>query len=308
MIDSKKLRYFSVLAKLGNFNAAAAALHISQPALSRSIQALENSLNLTLIDRSQRTIKLTAAGQHLLKHARSVLQDLENIALEADKLRLLKAGTLTIGSGPFPADHIGARACGEFLNRFPEVRLGLFVDKPEALVARLVDGEMDLLLAGQRSIAGFTELSFQPLPSFSGVVLARPGHPLAIRRQLTFDDLKRYPHASISQLSSLLVADVFGLSEQAASAQLQTFTCNSVQLMLTTIKHSNAIGIALSCNVEEELARDELCLLDVPVINNLTSNYGIVTYQPRLLSLTAEKYIEIVCEIAGRLPSGDLML
>lgn len=299
MIENKKLRHFITLASVGNFNTAAELLHISQPALSRSIQTLESQLKLALFDRNQRAIKLTDAGRHLLERAQTVLLDVENLTLEAERYLSLQAGKLVVGTGPLAADHIGARACALFLNQYPQMRLRLIVNEPHAIIASLVKGEVDLLISDPRGIPDTTDLLIQPLPPIPGVVVARHHHPLASRKRLAFQDLMKFPRATISQLMGQNLAKAVGLKEPREIAAMFSYECNSVQLMLTTLMHSDAVGVLLTSNIQEELKRGDICILDVPAINyQAFSQYGITTYGPRLLSLAAEKFIEIVQGVA----------
>lgn len=297
MINSKKIMHFVGVAKAGNFNDAARQLHISQPALSRSIQSLEQSLNVTLFDRSQRVIKLTKDGFHLLKHAHSVMQDLENFVIESKRLTQLEAGSLTVGTGPLPADHVGAQACADFLIQHPDVQLTLTVDEPANLVKKLVQGEIDILIADPRGLDSVENLHFAHLSKFPTLAVARANHPLSTKHSLTAEDITQFPLASISKAASRFFMDHLGVADNGGN-RFFNYHCNSVQLMLTTLKHSDLIGILLSCNVIKELEREELCILDVPAINHrIYSDYAIITYQPRLLSLAAEAFIEICKEL-----------
>ncbi len=294
MIDSKKLRHFVALAKVGNFNAAAKALHLSQPALSRSIQSLEQELDTTLFDRSQRAIKLTPAGEHLLKYAQSVIQNLYNLSIEASRLNSLETGSLKIGTGPLPADHIAAKACAEFLKQHPKISLRLRVDEPSNLEAQLIQGDIDVLIADPRALHNTEELKFEILPSFPAVMVARAGHPLAKKKQISATDLAKFPLASISNATAKVVSEYLDL-KQKNKKQPFSYECNSVQLMLTTIKHSDAIATLLSCNILNGQAQNEFCVLNVPAIDHkIFSEYSIVTYKPRSLSLAAEAFIGIV--------------
>jgi len=299
MIENKKLKHFITLAQVGNFNLAADLLHISQPALTRSIQALESQLKLELFDRNQRAIKLTDAGRHLLERAQLVLLSVDNLALEADRYKSLKAGKLVVGTGPLPADHIGAKACAAFLNRFPEMNLHLMVDDPDNIVPKLAKGEVEILLADPRGLKDMTDLDFLLLPAVPAAVIARAGHPLSARSNLTVQDMMPYPLGSISKQSRHVIGKILGLSDPREMATLFNYECNNVQLLLTTVKHSDTIGILLTSNVQEAIQSGELCMLDVPAVNDKEfSQYGILTYRPRLQSLAAEKFIQIVQSVA----------
>src|SRR5947207_8992474 len=97
LIELRHVRYFLAVAEDAHFTKAAARLHVTQPTLSHQIRQLEGQLNLALFDRIGRRIKLTAAGELLLPHARRVLHELEEAQAALGELHGLKHGHLKVG-------------------------------------------------------------------------------------------------------------------------------------------------------------------------------------------------------------------
>ena len=299
MADSKKLRHFVVLADCGNFSDAAEKLYLSQPALTRSIQNLEQSLDLQLFDRSQRSIKLTPAGRLLLTHARGVLQDIDNLHTEAERINQLELGHLNVGTGPFPAEHICATACARMLNAYPGITIKLQVEEPTLLQKKLIEGDMDVIVVDKRAVQSHPDIHFEPLPAESAITVVRHDHPLLKLGKLDANLIQKYPLATISQLAKEVVSEALGILPEQKK-QLFSFECNSVQLMIHTVKNSNAIGFLLYTNVKEAILNGELCVLDFEKINHkIHSQYGIATYKPRLNSLAVDKLISVIREIAA---------
>jgi len=126
-IELRHLRYFLAVADAAHFTRAAAKLHVTQPTLSHQIRQLEDQLNLQLFDRVGRRVKLTAAGETLLPHARKVLSELDQAQAALGELHGLKQGLLRVGIvqtvntcvipeivARFSAEHAGIRVvCGE---------------------------------------------------------------------------------------------------------------------------------------------------------------------------------------------------
>src|SRR5947207_15877937 len=96
-IELRHLRYFLAVAEEEHFTRAAAKLHVTQPTLSHQIRELEGQLNLSLFERGGKRVKLSAAGETLLPHARRVLRELSEAQTALDELHLLKRGALKVG-------------------------------------------------------------------------------------------------------------------------------------------------------------------------------------------------------------------
>src|SRR6185503_19125413 len=96
-IELRHLRYFLAVAETAHFTKAAAKLHVTQPTLSHQIRELEGQLRLSLFDRVGRRVKLTAAGETLLPHARRVVRELVAAQTALDELHGLKRGVLKVG-------------------------------------------------------------------------------------------------------------------------------------------------------------------------------------------------------------------
>ncbi len=114
MNDLRQLRHFVALAEHGHFARAAEAVNLSQPALSRSIQALESQLGCPLLDRHSRGFSLTAHGRLVLEHARRLLAGSRALSNAVSKLGNLQSGELRLGAGPYPAARLVPRALGAF--------------------------------------------------------------------------------------------------------------------------------------------------------------------------------------------------
>src|SRR6185295_14898011 len=141
-MDLRQLRYFLAVADRGSFTRAAAALHVSQPALSLAIGKLEDELGARLFDRGDRFVRATTAGERLIGHARTVLD-------EAAKARAAvrdESGPTTLRMA-VPALMAGAwlpGAVAEFLDANRDMRLDLTVAGARTVEAGVAEGAFDL--------------------------------------------------------------------------------------------------------------------------------------------------------------------
>ena len=124
-MDLRQLRVFVEVARLGSFTRAAEHLHVAQPAVSLSIRKLEEGLDLTLLNRQEKRVTLTAEGEALLAHARRILEDCAAAEAEMAELRGLGSGEVRVGIPPMMSSYFFPLIIREFRRRYPKLRLSV---------------------------------------------------------------------------------------------------------------------------------------------------------------------------------------
>src|SRR5215813_10469786 len=132
-IELRHMRYFLAVAEEQHFTRAAGKLHVSQPTLSHQIRELEGQLNVSLFDRVGKRVKLTAAGELLLPHARRVLRELEDAGNALGELHGLKRGELKVGT----VQTVNACVIPEIVSRFSAAHPGVRVNCSELSVEEI---------------------------------------------------------------------------------------------------------------------------------------------------------------------------
>jgi DNA-binding transcriptional LysR family regulator len=191
MLNVVRLRVLKEVAYRGSFSAAAEALSYTQSAVSQQIAALERETEMALLERHPRGVSLTAAGQTLVSHADGILARLDAAEASLAAIAGLRGGRLRVASFPTAGATLMPLAIATFSASFPEIELTLAEGEPEAIVARLRAGELDLALlfefAGETlpsEDVTRTELLEDPM------YLALPSaHPLAAKERLRLSDL-----------------------------------------------------------------------------------------------------------------------
>ena len=155
-IDSTELRILHALSTTGSLTAAAASLGLSQPAVSQRIKRVETRLAVPLIERSGRGIRLTAAGQILAEHGRTVVSEIDAALAAIDDLRGERAGTLRLVGFPSASATIVPSIMRSLASEAPKVSLQYREAEPPEAVEMLRDGEVDCALIFE--YAGVLEL------------------------------------------------------------------------------------------------------------------------------------------------------
>ena len=180
-----KLGHFIAVAEVGSIGAAARRLALSQPALTKSLRALELELQVPLIDRTSSGARLTRYGKALYARARSAQNELKRAEEELRALAGGRTGAVAFGFGPVAARLIVPEAVAAFRRQFPEASVRLMEGFVHHLVPLIRDESLDFAIGpGLPAFRADSSLKFKPLFHYERVVAARVGHPLARSRSL----------------------------------------------------------------------------------------------------------------------------
>lgn len=275
-MDTQGLSAFLEVAETGSFSRAGERLHLSQPAISKRIAALEGSLGTALFDRIGRHIALTDAGRALLPHARRVLHEIEDGRRALSLLDGHIGGRLSVGTSHHIGLHRLPPVLRAFTGKFPEVDLDLhFMDSEDACEA-VVQGKLEL---------GIVTLPLQPLPNLEMrrvwrdplAVVVAPSHPLAARRRVKLADLAGLP---------AVLPDAQTYTHKIVSAALQEHgIAPRVRLAtnyLETLKMLVGIGLGWSV-LPRSMLDDSLVALSLPEFK-LSRELGAVWHARRTRS------------------------
>ena len=191
-----QLKHLIELASRGSFSQSASKLFITQPALSRSIKALEDELGQSLFDRIGRKNKLTHFGQHFVQRARGWWMRPMSCARPARSSRRATLASSGWAWAPGQAAMLMTRLLMLMATRHPQAHIDISRGTTTLLVLALRDRVLDALILDSRSLQPCADLKVEAVHEMSGTFMCRPGHPLAQHRSVTFAMLSGYPIAS----------------------------------------------------------------------------------------------------------------
>jgi len=188
-MNLRQLRTFVLIAETGGLTRASNRLHLSVPAASRQILALEREFGVRLFDRIGRRLQLSSDGEDLLAYSRRVLSEAESLGERARKLKAGENGLLRIGSPTHDIEALFAPFAQQFKRRYPGVDVHLVEDSPGNIPDRLERG--DVHLAGIE--AGDERFHTRALFPIHAVAVFPQGHRLARRATLDITELAHEP-------------------------------------------------------------------------------------------------------------------
>ena len=270
-----QLKHFIELASSGSFSQAANKLHLTQPALSRSIKALEDELGQPLFDRIGRRNELTVFGTQIVQRARALVDEANELRRTGQQLKSGELGQLRVGMGSGPGAMLMTPLLMVMAHEHPQAHINISRGSTTLLVQALRDRLLDALILDIRSLQPAADLRVEALKEMKGTFMCRPTHPLAKKRQVTFEMLREYPIAStpLSDEVARILMERFGT--QAHPDTLVNLRCEEISSLLDVARSSNAIVLAIRAS-----APDLVELAVTPALN-AKARFGLVTIATR---------------------------
>lgn len=271
-----QLRHLVSLAQSGSFTRSAEALFLTQPALSRSIRALEDELGQPLFDRVGRRSVLTPFGVEALRRAKQLLFDADDLAGSGRQMRDGRTGTVRIGLGSGPGAMLMTPLLKTMATSHPAVRLEIARGHTEVLVRQLRERELDALVVDARSLAPAPDLRVASLVEMRGAFMVRDGHPLTRwKGTLRFDALRQFPIASTPLSDEVARALVERYGPAAHPAECVTLRCEEIPSLVEVARQTDTVLIAIRA------ASPDLVELPMKPAMNATARFGVVTLARR---------------------------
>jgi DNA-binding transcriptional LysR family regulator len=190
------LRDFLAVTRAGSLSAAAQALSVSQPALTKSIRRLEEHYGVALFERRARGMALTAFGEALLAHAKLIEAQCRFADAEMQGFAQGDGGRLRIGAGPFWGATVLPVAIARLQEQLPTLRVDLVVGVNTVIHPRLFAGDLDIVVCALPDTDVFPSgIEVHRLFDLQMRVIAAEGHPLLKRRQVSAAEFAPYPWA-----------------------------------------------------------------------------------------------------------------
>ena len=285
-MELNNLKAFITVADCASFSAAAEKLHLTQPAVSKRIAALESALDAPLFDRIGRRIRLTEPGAALLPVARRICSDLTQIQQTIASLGQNVAGKLSIGTSHHIGLHRLPALLREFTARYPEVEMDLhFMDSEDACAA--VEANSLELAVVTLPESPFPNLQTRLIWNDPLLIATDPDHPLTRKKNPQPSDLADYP---------AIVPSRETVTRQVLDKALLPFGIKPRVAMETnyieTIKMMVSVGLGWGA-IPQTMIGDELVIIQVKRLK-LARKLGLVTHKQRSLSAAAQAFIGLL--------------
>ena len=304
-MNLRHLEHFLALSDMGSFSRAAEKLHITQSALSRSIQSLEEELGGPLLDRIGKRNELTPLGQSVLERARGIVKEAAELKRGAALLQQGGLGSLRLGLGSGPGALLMTPWLVYRATHHPGVKVSVTRGPTEVQLRQLRDRSLDALVVDIRRIVPAADLSIGPTFDMPAGMVCRAGHPLLAQypNGVPFEALLSYPVASIplsEEIARILVARY---GPRADPAEMTTLQCEEISSLLQTVQQSDAIYLGILAAARQEMSRGDLVQLSVVPHLDQGAVLGVVTLAGRTEQPVMRVFRDFVVRMLN--PSDD---
>jgi DNA-binding transcriptional LysR family regulator len=303
MFDLRTVDYFLTAVARGSLRAAAQDLGVTQPALTKAIRRLEDSLGVPLFDRKARGVAPTVYGAALLRHARDVKATLGAAREEVEALRSGGAGLVKIGAGPSWQEMILPGAITDLRQSRPGVRVHVIGGGDDQLKEYLKSGALDFVLAAVPETSRLEpELAWQPLMADQYCVIADVAHPLRKQPSVRPEDLLTFPWI-LPPATSYMVGRLHHLLRAAGlPPPIPSIETDVIALKLALMQNSDY----LSYHAEAHLAlsgADFIAPIEVPGTRTVR-HAGLIYRRGIEVSPAVEALVTILERHCARARSG----
>lgn len=260
MINPQHVRTFCKIIETGSFSQAARELHLSQPAVTQHIRALEEFFQGALLERNRGTLNVTPAGATLLQYGLQVLEMTEHCTLAVRDLTVPRQGSLRVASSVVTATTVLPGILAAYMEKFPHSRVDLTCCTTQRMIELMLSGAVDVALAGAPPL----EATLAAVPLFEDclVLVTSLRHRWAQRRKIEPAELQGEPSISY-RAGSIYRPMVQSIYEQLSVAPRVHVEVDNLPTMKVMVAAGLGVAFLPSRCVEAEVAQGLLATVDV---------------------------------------------
>jgi DNA-binding transcriptional LysR family regulator len=262
-MELKHLRHFVAVVDCGTLSAATAVLHITQPALTRSIKTLEHQLDAELLERRARGVVPTEAGARLYRQAKTILNHAARTAEDIRATAKGERGSLSVGVAAMFSGDVMAAVLNRLGRDVPELRVNVTEGYFEELINGLKTSAIEVLVTNFPPGPSEPDLTYEPLIKVQTHFLAGADHPLAKLKDVGIADLAQARMALVRQTHvQVLVAELFAAKNVGLTPP--AIETNALPLLRSLVLSGNYVSLLPAHLLEDDMKAGRIVTLPVP--------------------------------------------
>lgn len=290
-MNLRALMYFDEVVRTNSMRAAAENLNVAATAVSRQIENLEEHFGAQLVERTNRGIKLTAAGRLLAERAGRTLRELEHVHQLIDDLQGLESGKVVLYANGATVANVIAPVLAEFSLRYPKLRFEVTISSAREAIEALTTGEADIAVTLFASTMSGVKLRLRSEILYD--VIINPKEPVASARHISLEELARLPLA----LPDRSFAARQAIEEMFSREKLDVdpvFTTSSLDMLKELVLRGAAVTLLPALSVQREIEAGTLAAVPVADDKAVRTAVDLCVSPDRQLSFAANTLAEFI--------------
>jgi len=277
----RQLVLVAALDELRSLRKVAEAMHMSQPAATKMLHEIEETLGVTLFERLPRGMRPTVFGTSVANYARLMQSDLDNLCKQLAAQKAGGVGEVSVGSIMAPAPGLLTRAIVELKARYPRLKINVHVDTSDVLLQMLEHGKLDLVLGRIADPSKQGQFNFEVIDNEALSIVAGVHHPFSQARRLSLNELAdmgwilQPPASPMRQLLELAFRD----AKMASPGNLVETA--SILTTITLLQETDMVAVVPATVARHYAASGMICILPARIKFQLEP-FGIITRKERI--------------------------
>ncbi|MCX8030292.1 MAG: selenium metabolism-associated LysR family transcriptional regulator [Thermodesulfovibrionales bacterium] len=294
-LEDHKLKVFCTVAETKSFSKTSEIVHLTQPAVSLQIQALEEYYETKLFDRTSNTITLSPSGEVLYKYAKYILALYSAAEKEIAKITGHTKGNVTIGASTTIGNHILPNVIFDFKKKHPKVKMNIFIENTRKIMDLLNTGAIEFgLVEGEMSKY---KVTLDPIIQDELFVIVPPSHPWAKRKVISIHEITKEPFIMREEGSGTRqVTEKYFSSKGVKLKDLNlTITIGSTESIKEAVESGMGISIVSKWVIRKEVKYGSLVPLSIKE-GRLNRNFYLVMNKNAIISHAVTEFLTFLRE------------
>jgi len=276
------LQTFVLIVEKKSLTKAAQALHLTQPAVSKQLNALEKFYGVPLLNRTSRSVEITEAGKVVYKHCCRILAAVKESLVEVQALANDLHGDMLLGASTIPGEYILPTVLGQFQNYYNKLNVKLEIADSADIARMVADGELEAGVIGV--VVNNPALKQELIYQDELVIIAPKGHPLTEKKNVDLEDLVAEPFILREKGSGTRQVIEKKLQEKGISLDRLNIKLElgSTEAVVNAVAAGLGISLVSKFAVEKRVQTGEIALLQVDDLSLERGLYFITRYDRAL--------------------------
>ena len=289
-MEDHKLKVFCTVAETKSFSKTSEIIHLTQPAVSLQVQALEDIYDTKLFDRTSGSINLTTSGEVLYKYAKDILALYALAEKDISKITGLVKGSIKVGAGTTFGNHILPSVIVDFKSSHPKIEIDVFIGNTKRIMDLLHSGAVDVGIVGE--VPSKSKVVVEPIMSDELFLIVPPQHPWAKKKIVSVAEILKEPivfreegSGTRQVIEKFLADNGVNLSELHIAVIL-----GSTSSIKEAVERGMGISVVSKWAIRKEVQRGHLKAIS-PKEGRITREFSLVIPKNTILPHAVDEFI-----------------